>query len=171
MFPTHVICNVDTSQLHFDDNITLLPFNEETILRKKLQFVRNPYFFDVEEIVNNPKCKTQMVDVNHQRSFVQNVQYIFFRIIRNSLDDFDRKYVSNNQFDSVVFLNDREDHHTSLKQFWEKLITTSAFEYFVTNNKYEEESYTQIFKNISNLRKRMKMILIIFIMFITILYR
>ena len=100
-YPTYVICNVDTSQLHFEENhLTTIPFNEETILRKKLQFVKNPLFFDVEEIVFNPKCKTLIEDVNPNRSFSENVQYIFFRIIRNGLKGFPGRFLNNNIFDS-----------------------------------------------------------------------
>ena len=76
-FPDHEICNVDTSEIHAE-NVVKLPQVEETKLRKKLQFVKNPEIFDIEEIITEPQNKIMIEDVMPDRSFSDNVQHIFF---------------------------------------------------------------------------------------------
>jgi hypothetical protein len=148
-YPSHIICNVDTSEIYSECLVTL-PRIEETKLRKKLQFVKNPDIFDIEDIIKNPANKTLIEDINPHRTFSENVQYIFFRIFRNALSDFDVNYLNNEnyQFDPAKFLEDVSLQCEDYKVFWEKVIFTSAFENFIEFNNYLDESNTELFKNV-----------------------
>ena len=147
-FPDHVICNVDTSEIHAE-NVVKLPQVEETKLRKKLQFVKNPEIFDIEEIITEPHNKIMIEDVMPDRSFSDNVQQIFFRIFKNALKGFKLKYMIDSVFYQEDFLNDLAIHSEEHRNFWDKIIKTFAFEYFILSNQYLEDSNTKIFKNIT----------------------
>lgn len=147
-FPHHVICNVDTSQI-YSECFVALPQNEETKLRKKLQFVKNPEIFDIEEIISKPSNKTLIEDVSPDRTFSENVQYIFFRVIRSALTGFKKKYMTNKVFESEHFLEDFSAHSEEHRMFWDKIVSTIAFEYFILCDQYLDDSYTKIFKNIT----------------------
>jgi hypothetical protein len=148
MFPNHVICDVNTSQI-YGNSISLLPTLDEVKLRKKLFYVKNPEIYNIEEISNlveNGGPKTvPMEDVSVNRPLGQNLQYIFFRIFRTYLGNL-RKYVNNKIFDTQKFLDDFLDDE--YREFWGKIINTVAFEYFILSDQYLDESNIKIFENI-----------------------
>ena len=86
--------------------------------------------------------------MNLNKSFEENVQKIFFRIIRNGLKNY-QKATKQGYFDRLVFLESFDDEVNS--EFWEKIINTSAFEMFIKSNTYLDISYTSIFNNIYQL--------------------
>lgn len=85
-------------------------------------------------------------DVSDYRSFSENIQNIFFRILRSPLENFEVKFLKNNEFDSNLFLDSFSSDE--YRDFWNKIITTSAFEYFILSNRYLDFSNTHIFKGI-----------------------
>lgn len=85
-------------------------------------------------------------DVSYFRSFAENIQNIFFRVLRAPLENFDKKYLKGNEFDSQLFLDMLPNN--DYKDFWEKVINTAAFEYFILAHQYLDESYTLLFNNI-----------------------
>jgi len=157
-YPNHIICDVNTS-LIYGHSFTQLPFNEEAKLRKKLQFIKNPDIYDIESIycrnVVNDTEKTNshpafkcanIEDVCPKRSFSENVQHIFFRIFKSPLEDIEKLFLKEGIFESQKFLEDF--NHEDYKEFWEKIINTIAFEFFILNFQYLDHSYSRIFKNI-----------------------
>ena len=148
-YPNHIICNIDTSQL-FCKSFNLLPPNEEEKIRRKIQFVKNPQIYFIEEINEICYDKTRPKDTSSLRSLAKNVQYIFFRVLRGPLENYKNKYIiNNNVFDPEKFLYefDCEDY----RYFWNKIIQTLAFEYFIFSDQYIDDSNNIIFENICNL--------------------
>src|SRR5205085_223718 len=88
-------------------------------------------------------------DVNPSRSFEENVQHIFFRVIKNGLKNY-RKSIINEEFNQAFFLESFDD--TINKDFWEKIVNTQAFEMFIMSNTHLDDSNTKIFNNILELR-------------------
>jgi hypothetical protein len=145
-FPEHVICDVDTSQI-FCKNLTTLPTLEQNKLRRKLQFVKNPEIFDIEELMSEvSKTKTYIEDICADRTFSSNVQYIFFRPIRRVFGNFQKRFMQGKVFDEERFLEELINEEEKL--FWGKIIHTCAFENFVVANQYLDDSFTKIFKKI-----------------------
>lgn len=148
IFPNHVICDVNTSQI-YGNLICSLPTLDEVKLRKKLFYVKNPEIYNIEEISNlveNGASKTvQMEDISVNRQLGCNLQYIFFRIFRTYLGNL-RKYIKNKVFDTQKFLDDFLDDE--YREFWGKIINTIAFEYFILSDQYLDDSNIKIFENI-----------------------
>lgn len=151
-FPHHLICNIDTSQLFCKSYTQTLPQNEEDKIRRKIQFMRHPEIYYLEEIETNNAFKNEVKpkDVWPNRAFSQNIQYIFFRVLRCPLENYKNKYFINNSvFDPEKFLN--EFDCDEYRFFWNKIIETIAFQYFIYSDKYIDDSNNIIFENISKL--------------------
>jgi len=131
---------IDTESEIFSLNPGL---NHNMIYLKDRKYSQNP---------QNPKpipsniTLMDIEDVNFSRSFSENVQYIFFRIFRNSLNDVKHNYIIDNTFDSQRFLEDFHDEN--LREFWEKIINTAAFEYFILSFNHLDDSLTNLFRNV-----------------------
>lgn len=148
-YPNHIICNIDTSQI-FSKPFNLLPYNEEEKMRRKIQFVRNPHIYFIEELNSICYDNYRPKDTSKSRSMAKNIQYIFFRVLRCPLENYKFKYIINEKvFDPEKFLNefDCEDY----KFFWNKIIQTLGFEYFIFSDQYIDDSNNIIFENICKL--------------------
>ena len=165
-FPTHIICEVGTSTLYGNASNLKLPINEEMKIKTKLLLLKSKYKnnydeFDIEGCSSNSSGRTTKIstdeyeDVDFKLSFAQNVQNIFFRIFKINLMDIKKNYITNNVFNSQKFLNSFDDEEYKL--FFEKIINTLAFEYFLSSMKYLDNSLSRQFNLIYNYAdKKMK---------------
>ena len=146
LYPNNVICDINTSQI-YANSIIPLPQLEESKLRKKIFYAKNPNMYYLEEITQtqNYKNKFIMEDIHPNRSFPQNMQNVFFRIFKANLVDV-KSLTNKKSFDSEKFLERfvNEDY----KLFWDKIINTSAFEHFILSNQYLDDSYIKTFKHL-----------------------
>jgi len=150
-YPNHIICDVNTSMIYGTPPCTL-PSIEEINLRKKIQFIKKPDLYEMEDIrdENNQAGDIfNIEDINPMKSISVNIQNVFFRIFQKTLKDIKKLYIKNNVFDSKSFLDDIYDEET--KDFWEKIINTVAFEFFILSFQYLDDSNSLIFKNLSKL--------------------
>ncbi len=148
-YPNHIICNIDTSQI-FSKPINLLPSFEEEKIRLKIQFVRNPHIYFIEEFNSVSYEKFRPKDTSSTSTLAKNIQYIFFRVLRGPLENYKQKYIINqNVFDPEKFLS--EFDCDIYKYFWNKIIQTIAFEYFIFSDQYIDDSNNIIFENICRL--------------------
>ena len=161
-FPSRIICEVGTSTLYGNISNLKLPTNEEMKIKTKLLLLKSKYKnnydeFDIEVSSNSSGCITKVStdeyeDVDFKLSFAQNVQNIFFRIFKNNLMNVKKEYITNNVFNSQKFLNSLVDEEYKL--FFEKIINTLAFEYFIGSMKYLDNSLSRQFNLIYNYADR-----------------
>ena len=115
--------------------------------------------YDVEDIYidendkkkyNNKNFELEDIDMN--KSFGENVHYIFFRIFRYQLSVIQNNYVKNKVFDIQIFLEDFcEDE---MRDFWDKLTSTMAFDNFLLSlNNINNDLTSKICLNILSLEK------------------
>jgi hypothetical protein len=125
-----------------------LPVNEEIKLRRKLQYIKHPEIYEIEELNENISSliDDNIEDISNKRKFSENAQYIFFAMIKNALIDVKKTYIIDGVFDSQKFLENISNEE--LRDFWEKLINTVSFEFFILSYQYLDDSNTKIFKNI-----------------------
>ena len=158
-FPSHIICEVGTSTLYGNVSNLKLPINEEMKIKTKLLLLKSKYKnnyddFDIEGNSSNSSGRPTQIsteeyeDVDFKISFAQNVQNIFFRIFRNNLMNVKKEYITNNVFNSLKFLDSFDDEEYKL--FFEKIINTVAFEYFISSMKYLDNSLSRQFNLIYN---------------------
>ena len=160
IYPSHIICEVGTSTLYGNVSNLKLPINEEMKIKTKLLLLKSKYKnnydeFDIENYSNNSssgrttKISTdEYEDVDFKLSFAQNVQNIFFRIFKINLMNIKKEYITNNVFKSQKFLNSFDEEEYKL--FFEKIINTQAFEYFLSSMKYLDNSLSRQFNLIYN---------------------
>ena len=152
LFSSYVICDVNTSIIN-KNGISILSTSEEEKLRKKLQYIKNPEIFDIEDIIEddedkiNFKMNYNIEDIDRNKSFGENIHYIFFRIFRNSLNIMKKHFTDDKVFNVESFLND-ELCQEDMREFWEKVTSTVAFEHFIISFKNLDDSLSKIFKNI-----------------------
>ena len=153
-FPSHIICEVGTSTLYGNISNLKLPINEEMKIKTKLLLLKSKYKnnydeFDGEGGSSNGSGRTTKIstdefeDVDFKLSFAQNVQNIFFRIFKNNLMNIKKEYITNNVFNSQKFLNSFDDEEYKL--FFEKIINTVAFEFFLSSMKFLDNSLSRQF--------------------------
>ncbi|MBQ1779980.1 MAG: hypothetical protein II001_00925, partial [Bacteroidales bacterium] len=123
------------------------------LLLLKSKYKNNYDEFDIEGCSSNSdrntkKSSDEYEDVDFKLSFAQNVQNIFFRIFKNNLMNVKKEYITNNVFNSQKFLNSFDDEEYKL--FFEKIINTVAFEYFLQSMKYLDNSLSRQFNLIYN---------------------
>ena len=159
-YPSHIICEVGTSTLYGNVSNLKLPINEEMKIKTKLLLLKSKYKnnydeFDIECYSNNSssgrttKISTdEYEDVDFKLSFATNVQNIFFRIFKINLMNIKKEYITNNVFNSQKFLNSFDEEEYKL--FFEKIINTQAFEYFLSSMKYLDNSLSRQFNLIYN---------------------
>ena len=87
-------------------------------------------------------------DVDFNLSFSENVHNIFFKIFKNNLMNIKNYYVRNEVFESQAFLDSFDDEEYKL--FFEKLIVTLAFDFFISSMKYLDNSLSMRFNLIYN---------------------
>ena len=170
-FPNNNLCNDENYKTLEDNNLNfndLRLYNRQcrnllsdnSLIKTRRSNNQNPYdsktnkfaHLNIKSNLNTNDIKTDYTnfflfeDISIYRSFSENVQNMFFRILRNPLENFEKKYLKNNEFDPAVFLDslDSDDY----KDFWEKIIYTAAFEYFILSNQYLDDSNTHLFNNI-----------------------
>ena len=115
--------------------------------------------YDVEDIYidendkkkyNNKNFELEDIDMN--KSFGENVHYIFFRIFRYQLGVIQNNYVKNKVFDIQIFLDDY--CQDEMRDFWDKLASTVAFDNFLMNlNNTNNDLTSKICLNILSLEK------------------
>ena len=153
-YPSNIICDVNTSTLYGNTSNLKLPLNEEMKIKTKLLLLkgkfRNNYDeFDIEDNIGNgndlnkKESEDKYEDIDFNLPFAENVHNIFFRIFKNSLMDIKNQYIINNVFDSQKFLDSFVDEEYKL--FFEKIIVTSAFDYFISSMKFLDNSLSMRF--------------------------
>ena len=153
-YPSNIICDVNTSTLYGNTSNLKLPLNEEMKIKTKLLLLkdkfRNNYDeFDIEDYIGNGndfnkrESEEKYEDIDFNLSFAENVHNIFFRIFKKSLMDIKNQYIINNVFESQLFLNSFVDEEYKL--FFEKIIFTSAFDYFISSMKFLDNSLSMKF--------------------------
>ena len=151
-YPNHIICDVNTSMIYGTPPCTLSK-NEEIIIRKKIQFIKKPELYEIEDLRDpeNPEYDSLNIeDINPNKSISENIQNVFFRIFHKTLKNIKNLHIKNNIFDSKSFLNKIFDEET--KDFWDKIINTVVFEFFILSFQYLDDSNTKILKNILKLK-------------------
>jgi hypothetical protein len=146
-YPNHIICDANTSMI-YGSPYCCLPVNEEIKLRRKLQYIKHPEIYEIEEFNENivSHIDDSIEDISSKRNFSENAQYIFFAMLKNALADVKKLYITDGVFESQKFLENITNEE--LRDFWEKLINTISFEYFILSYQYLDDSNTKVFKNI-----------------------
>jgi hypothetical protein len=147
-YPNHIICDANTSMIYGSPGCSL-PVTEEITLRKKLQFIKNPSIYNIEDVsdilIDNDN-DLNIEDISQKRTFSENAQYIFFNIIKNVLVKAQPQCLEDGVFDSQKFLE--EITNEELRDCWEKIINTVGFEYFILSYQYLDDSNTKVFCNL-----------------------
>ena len=133
----HVICDLNSSTIN-KNGISFLSTIEEDIIKKKIRYLYNPKLYEVEDIYldDNEKQKYnnknfELEDIDMSKSFGENIHYIFFRIFRYQLGVIQSNFVKNKVFDVQTFLEDV--CQDEMRDFWDKLTSTVAFDHFLMN--------------------------------------
>ena len=158
-FPSNIICDVNTSTIFGNTSNLKLPLNEEMKIKTKLLLLKDKYQnnydeFDIDDNFNktNDYTKKDSIDkyedVDFNLSFSENVHNIFFKIFKNNLMNVKNYYVRNEVFESQAFLDSFDDEEYKL--FFEKLIVTLAFDFFISSMKYLDNSLSMRFNLIYN---------------------
>ena len=152
-YPSHIICDINSSTIYGNVSSLKLPLNEELKIKKKLMLLKNKNinFYD-DVIIDNVNFSNlnnkniEFEDVDFSLSFNQNVQKIFFRIFKNNLYRIKKEYMfnNNNTFDSKSFLRLFDDNK-EYKLFFDKIINTYAFEFFILYMHYFDDSNSRLF--------------------------
>ena len=144
LYPSHVIVDACSSMMFGNVN-GRLPLIEEVKIRRKLILLRNKMNNCYDDVYDS-NAMEDVEDVNAKMTFGENVQCVFFRLFRNTLKDIKKNYVCNNVFNSMKFLSSFEDEE--YKMFFEKLVNTLAFEYFILSMQYLDDSNSRRFNTI-----------------------
>ena len=121
--------------------------------------MNNPKMFEEEDIYLDENDKKrysnknfELEDVDIHKSFGENIHYIFFRIFRYPLSVIQSHFIKNKVFDVQTFL---EDYcQDEMRDFWDKLTSTVAFDTFLMNlNNIDEDPLAKIFLNILSTEK------------------
>ena len=158
-FVSNIICDVNTSTIYGNTSNLKLPFNEEMKIKTKLLLLKDKYKnnydeFDLDDNINygNETIKKDSIDkyedVDFDLSFAENVHNIFFKIFKNNLMNIKKYYIIKNVFESQKFLDSFDDEEYKL--FFEKIIVTSAFDYFISSIKFLDNSLSTQFNLIYN---------------------
>ena len=153
-FPSNIICDVNTSTLYGNTANLKLPFNEEMKIKTKLLLIKDKYRnnydeFDIDDNIFNSKNSSKRdstdkyEDVDFNLSFAENVHNIFFKIFKNTLMEIKKEYKETHVFESQKFLDSFDDEEYKL--FFEKIIITSAFDYFISSMKFLDNSLSMQF--------------------------
>ena len=124
------------------------------LLLLKDKYQNNYDEFDIDDNFNktNDYTKKDSIDkyedVDFNLSFSENVHNIFFKIFKNNLMNVKNYYVRNEVFESQAFLDSFDDEEYKL--FFEKLIVTLAFDFFISSMKYLDNSLSMRFNLIYN---------------------
>ena len=154
----HVICDINSSTIN-KNGISMLSFIEEDKIKKKLMYYNNPKIFEIEDIYINKSDKKlynkknfDIEDINLNAPLGVNVHNIFFKIFKFQLNAIQLNYQKDQIFNVQTFLENycQDD----MKDFWEKLTETSAFNFFLTNLNNLDDLNMTIFKNIINLEEK-----------------
>ena len=162
-FPSNIICDVNTSTLYGNTSNLKLPFNEEMKIKTKLLLLKDKYRnnydeFDIDDNIFSTKYSTKRdstdkyEDVDFNLSFAENVHNIFFKIFKNTLMEIKKEYKETHVFDSQKFLDLFDDEEYKL--FFEKIIITSAFDYFISSMKFLDNSLSMQFNLVYNFANR-----------------
>ena len=152
-YPSHIICDINSSTLYGNVASLKLPLNEELKIKKKLMILKNKNINFYDDVIidninysnlNNKNIEYE--DVDFSLSFSKNVQRIFFRIFKNNLYRIKKEYMfnNNNTFDSKSFLR-LFDENKEYKLFFDKIINTYAFEFFILYMHYFDDSNSRQF--------------------------
>ena len=157
-YPGHVICDLNTSTIN-KNAVSFLSSVEEDKIKKKIRLMNNPKMFEEEDIYIDEEDKKrysnknfELEDVDTRKSFGENIHYIFFRIFRYPLSVIQSHFIKNKVFDVQTFL---EDYcQDEMRDFWDKLTSTVAFDTFLMNlNNIDEDPLAKIFLNILSTEK------------------
>ena len=99
---------------------------------------------------NNKNFELEDIDMN--KSFGENIHYIFFRIFRYQLSVIQSNFVKNKVFDIQIFLEDF--CQDEMRDFWDKLASTVAFDNFLMSlNNIDNDPFSKICLNILSSEK------------------
>ena len=157
-YPGHVICDLNTSTIN-KNAVSFLSSIEEDKIKKKIKIMNNPKMFEEEDIYLDEEDKKKYInknyeleDVDFKKSFGENIHYIFFRIFRYPLSGIQSHFIKNKVFDVQTFLKDT--CQDEMRDFWDKLTSTVAFDTFLMNlNNIDEDPFAKIFLNILSTEK------------------
>ena len=155
-YPSNIICDVNSSTLFGNISNLKLPLNEEMKIKRKLLLLKDKYKnnydeFDLDDNINDLTKKDSIdkyEDVDFNLSFAENVHNIFFKIFKNNLMDIKKDFIVNEIFESQQFLN--SFNNEEYKLFFEKIIVTSAFDYFISSMRFLDNSLSMRFNLIYN---------------------
>ena len=160
-YPGHVICDLNSSTIN-KNGISFLSYIEEDIIKKKIRYLYNPKLFEIEDIYldDNEKQKYnnknfELEDIDMNKTFGENIHYIFFRIFRYQLSAIQQNYVKDKVFDVQIFLE--EYCQDEMRDFWDKLTSTEAFDHFLMNLiKNDNAPFSKILSKILSLEENEK---------------
>ena len=155
-YPGHVICDLNSSTIN-KNGVSFLSNIEEDIIKKKIRFLYNPKLYEIEDIYldENEKQKYnnknfELEDIDMTKTFGENIHYIFFRIFRYQLSVIQSNFVEDKVFDVQIFLEDF--CQDEMKDFWDKLTSTEAFDHFLMNlNNNDNAPFSKIISKILSL--------------------
>ena len=145
-------CLVDLETGHVKCNVARLPREEEIMIRKQIQFVKNPELFEKNELFKSEKEKIKANDkvINPNLAFSCNIQRIFFNLLQPILSQSSTYTIGNKiDFKRVDCLFPNNNIYQSL--FWKKILKSQLIDMYLCNypDGKKDDSYKQIFNELA----------------------
>ena len=149
-YSSHVICDVTLNEIN-KNGVSVLSRYEEMNIRKRISLMKNAKLFTLDNIdtqFNNTNSNNKV----NGSSFGENVSEIFFDVFKVSLHQMVKYLKMSEKVFNVDAILD-EVCLSDMREFWEKISATVAFENFIIGFNSLDESNSRIFKNISKYDK------------------
>ena len=140
-YPGNVVVDVNSNMVN-KNAVSYLGEKEESELRKKIQLIKHKYLFSIEEIEKEEAYEAQFP--------VEDIQAAFFDVVKGTLVEIKQYSVTQSKlFNVQEFL---DSHCTeSMRDFWEKVTSTIAFEQFLISlTDIESDDTTRIVNILSD---------------------
>ena len=128
-------CIVDLETGHIIvKKVKRLPREDEILLKKQIQFVKNPELFEKAELFKSEKNvinNDDVIDMNV--TFSTNIQRIFFHLFKQTFKSY-KEYIKlgSNKFDEKKYVKAMMDAERS--EFWENIMKSAIVDLFITED-------------------------------------
>ena len=149
-------CIVDLETGHIVvKKVKRLPREDEILLKKQIQFVKNPELFEKAELFKSEKNvinSEELVDVNC--TFSSNIQRIFFHLFKQTFKSY-KEYIKlgSNKLDEKRYAKTITDAERS--EFWESILKSAIVDLFITEDDDDSNrsNFDEICKASSNKKR------------------
>ena len=152
-------CIVDLETGHIVvKKVKRLPREDEILLKKQIQFVKNPELFEKAELFKSEKNvinNDDVIDMNV--TFSSNIQRIFFHLFKQTFKSY-KEYIKlgSNKFDEKKYIKAMMDAERS--EFWEGILKSAIVDLFIAedDDNSNRSNFDEICKASSTNKKLMR---------------